>query len=92
MLVRLDLPLSIAERHDPFEEYIQRAHNPGYVGNSRRTTSRDSVTYYLSKRAKLIDCLKDVYFVSVTYDIWNGNAKEDYLSVVIHYANVDWDL
>jgi hypothetical protein len=24
-----------------------------------------------------------------TSDIWSGNAKEDYLSVVVHYVNPD---
>jgi hypothetical protein len=30
--------------------------------------------------------------VVVTSDIWSGNAKEDYLSVVGHYINADWQL
>ena len=28
----------------------------------------------------------------LTYDIWSGNAKEDYFSVVAHYKNSDWQL
>ena len=28
----------------------------------------------------------------LTSDIWSGNAKEDYLSVVAHYINPDWQL
>jgi hypothetical protein len=27
--------------------------------------------------------------VSLTSDIWSGNAKEDYISVVAHYVSVD---
>jgi hypothetical protein len=30
--------------------------------------------------------------ISLTLDIWSGNAKEDYLSVVAHYVNPDWQL
>jgi hypothetical protein len=30
--------------------------------------------------------------VSLTSDIWSGNAKEDYISVVAHYVNADWEL
>jgi hypothetical protein len=30
--------------------------------------------------------------VALTSDIWSGNAKEDYISVVAHYVNVDWEL
>ena len=28
----------------------------------------------------------------MTSDIWSGNAKEDYLSVVVHYVNSAWEL
>jgi hypothetical protein len=28
----------------------------------------------------------------VTLNIWPGNAKEDYLSVVVHYVNIAWEL
>jgi hypothetical protein len=30
--------------------------------------------------------------VSLTSDIWSGNAKEDYISVVAHYVSKDWEL
>jgi hypothetical protein len=30
--------------------------------------------------------------VALTSDIWSGNAKEDYISVVAHYVNTDWEL
>jgi hypothetical protein len=29
--------------------------------------------------------------VALTSDIWSGNA-EDYISVVAHYVNADWEL
>jgi len=30
--------------------------------------------------------------VALTSDIWSGNAKEDYISVVAHYVSADWEL
>ena len=30
--------------------------------------------------------------VALTLDIWSSNAKEDYISVVAHYVNADWEL
>jgi hypothetical protein len=30
--------------------------------------------------------------VALTSDIWSGNTKEDYISVVAHYMNADWVL
>jgi hypothetical protein len=41
----------------------------------------------------LINLLKsNVSCVALTSDIWYGNAKEDYISVVAHYVNADWVL
>jgi hypothetical protein len=55
------------------------------------TTMRDMVKYFTDKKAKLVDTLtsSDVNCVCLTFDIWSGNAKEDYLSVVAHYINLD---
>jgi len=30
--------------------------------------------------------------MSITSDIWSGNAKEDYISIVAHYVSADWEL
>ena len=30
--------------------------------------------------------------VALTLDIWSGNAKEDYISVVAHFVSADWEL
>jgi hypothetical protein len=46
----------------------------------------------MSRRDQLIEPFKSVSSISLTSDIWSGNAKEDYLSVVAHYVNVDWQL
>ena len=30
--------------------------------------------------------------VALTSDIWSGNAKKDYISVVAHFVSADWEL
>ena len=30
--------------------------------------------------------------IALTSDIWSGNAKEDYISVVAHFVSADWEL
>jgi hypothetical protein len=91
LIARLDLPLSFGES-DAFEEYIKVAHNPQFVSMSRQTTSRDLVKYFSDRRSELMESLKSVSFVALTSDIWSGNAKEDYLSVVAHFVSFDWQL
>jgi hypothetical protein len=36
--------------------------------------------------------LQSVSSIAITSDIWSGNAKEDYLSVVAHYVSKYWAL
>ena len=91
LIARLDLPLEFGYEKT-FEEYIHRAHNPRFVSVSRQTTTRDLEKYFLDRRYSLIECLKSVNSVCLTSDIWSGNAKEDYLIVVIHYVSADWEL
>lgn len=41
----------------------------------------------------LVDTFKtEVSSIVVTSNIWSGNAKEDYLSVVVHFVNDLWEL
>ena len=76
-----------------FERYIKHAHNPRFTIVCRQTTTRDFVKFYNQSRTSLIDVLKSsVSCVALTSDIWSGNAKEDYISVVAHYVNADWVL
>jgi hypothetical protein len=92
LIARLDLPVCFGETN-AFEEYIKIAHNPRFASVSRQTTTRDIVKYYADCRAKLIATLGDgVSSVTLTSDIWSGNAKQDYLSVVDHFVNFDWQL
>ena len=52
------------------------------------------VNFFTDCKAKLVENLSSsaVNCVCLTSDIWSGNAKEDYLSVVVHYINSDWQL
>jgi hypothetical protein len=87
----LDLTLGFGAE-EAFAEYITRAHNPRFSRVSRQTTTRDLEKYFLERRTSLIESLRSVSSVCITSDIWSGNAKEDYLSVVCHFVSADWEL
>ncbi|WVZ62230.1 hypothetical protein U9M48_011997 [Paspalum notatum var. saurae] len=89
LIARLDLPLTFAES-PAFEEYIQLAHNPKFKSVSRQTTTRDLGKYFNDRRSSVHDSLQSASSIAITSDIWSGNAKEDYLSVVAHYVSKDW--
>jgi hypothetical protein len=93
LLARLDLFLILGET-EAWEEYIKTAHNPRYKTVSRQTTTRDLLKYFIDKCDNLIESFKSnaITYVVVTFGIWSGNVKEDYLSVVGHYINADWQL
>ena len=56
--------------------------------------SLETVKFFTDHKAKLVETLSSstVNCMCLTSDIWSGNAKEDYLSVVAHYINSDWQL
>jgi hypothetical protein len=91
LIARLDLPLNFAES-PAFEEYIRLSHNPVFKKVSRQTTCRDFVKFFNDRRKIVVECLQSVSSIAITSDIWSGNAKEDYLSVVAHYVSKDWVL
>jgi hypothetical protein len=92
-LSRVDVAISIGESA-AFEEYIKNAHNPKFSAVSTQTTTRDLAKMFSDRKNKLIEVLSSdaVNCVCLTSDIWSGKAKEDYLSVVAHYINPDWQL
>jgi hypothetical protein len=91
LVARLDL--SLCFRASPeFEEYIRITHNPRFERVSRTTTTSDIDTYFLTKVDEVKSLLSDASCVCLTSDIWSGNAKEDYLSVVVHFVTADWEL
>jgi hypothetical protein len=86
LIAREDLPVCFGESA-AFEEYIKLAHNPRFVLVSRETTTRDFVKYFKECYSKLLESLKSISFVALTSDIWSGNAKEDYLSMLTLTGN-----
>jgi hypothetical protein len=51
------------------------------------------VKLYNDRVVKMIETFKNsISFVALTSDIWNGKAKEDYLFVVAHFVNSNWEL
>ncbi|KAG2540813.1 hypothetical protein PVAP13_9NG583414 [Panicum virgatum] len=92
LIARLDLPLGIGETQ-AWEEYIVRAHNPRFVKVSRQTTTRDLAKLCTECRDLLKNyVLSAATSIALTSDIWSSNAKEDYIYVVAHYVNADWEL
>jgi hypothetical protein len=92
LIARLDLLLGIGETQ-AWEDYIKRAHNPLFEKVSRQTTTRDVGKLFVVQHAMLMNYVfPATSSVYLTYDIWSGNAKEDYISVVAHYVCADWEL
>jgi hypothetical protein len=48
--------------------------------------------YFKERHARIAKKLKYVTSVALTSGIWSGNAKLDYISVVAHFVNSDWQL
>ena len=92
MIACNDLPLSFGES-PAFVEYIQTTQNPNFRPVSRQTTSRDMRKVCKKNLAKIkenfVDC---TYSVALTSDIWNGRARQDYISVVAHFVDETWQL
>jgi hypothetical protein len=92
LIARLDLPLGIGATQ-AWIDYITRAHNPLYKPVCRQTTTRDLAKLFDEQRDMIMKTLLPAASsVSLTSDIWAGNAKEDYISVVCHYVSKDWEL
>ncbi|BAH93922.1 Os07g0469700 [Oryza sativa Japonica Group] len=92
LIARQDLPLNFGES-PAFENYIKNSHNPRFQAVSRQTTTRDLKNVYDKGYESLKELFSTCTFsVSVTSDIWSSRAKEDYLSVVIHFIDDDWQM
>ena len=92
MITRLDLPLGIGESQ-AWEDYIVLAHNPRFAKVSRQTTTKNLGKLFTERRDKLKNfMLPAASSIALTSNIWSGNAKEDYISVIAHYVNANWEL
>ena len=87
-----DLSLGFGESA-AFVKYIRTAHTPTYKAVSRQTTTRDMKKIAKEGLAAIKEELgSSTFSVSITSDIWNGLAKQDYITVVAHYVSSSWDL
>jgi hypothetical protein len=87
-----DLPLGFGSS-PAFVEYIKKFHTPTFTAVSRQTTSRDLKKMCKESLKQIKDDFTTCTFsVSLTSDIWSGRAKQDYISVVAHYVNEDWEI
>ena len=60
---------------------------------SRQSTTRDLGKLFSEHRDILKkSVLPAASAVALTSDIWSGNAKENYISIVAHFVNADWEL
>jgi hypothetical protein len=59
---------------------------------SRTTITSVIDAYFLTKVDEVKSLLSDASYVCFTSNIWSGNAKKDYLSVVVHFVTADWKL
>jgi hypothetical protein len=91
LVARLDLPLGFGPSPE-FEEYIRIAHNPKFERVTMTTTTSDIVAYFLTKVDEVKSLLPNASSIYLTSDICSGNAKEDYLIVVVHFVTADWEL
>jgi hypothetical protein len=90
-LARLDLPLGLGASLE-FEEHIRITHNPRFEYVSRTTTTSDIDAYFLGKVDEVKSPSSEASCVCLISDIWSGNAKKDYLSVVMHFVTTNWEL
>jgi hypothetical protein len=93
LLSRVDLSISFGECA-AFEDYIVNAHNPKFQAVSTQTMTRDLAKMFSDRKSKLVGVLSSdaINYVCLTSNIWSGKTKEDYLSVVAHYINPDWQI
>jgi hypothetical protein len=57
---------------------------------SNNTTTRDLAKLFNERRKILKNhVLAGASSVALTSDIWSGNAKEDYITVVAHFVSAD---
>ena len=66
---------------------------PGINIISRKTLRSDIMRNFLEDKDTLRACFMSARFnVALTSDIWSGNAKMDYMSVVVHNIDQSWNL
>ena len=66
---------------------------PGIQIISRSTLRRDVLKYFLEEKEKMKAILSSGTFsVALTSDIWTGKSRMDFMSVVVHNIDEQWNL
>ena len=60
---------------------------------SRGTIRSDILALFSKKKLELQDEFRrGTFSIALTLDVWSGRSKQDYISVVAHYVDGDWNL
>ena len=60
---------------------------------SRGTIRSDILALFSKKKLELQDEFRrGTFSIALTSDVWSGRSKQDYISVVAHYVDGDWNL
>ena len=88
LIAATNLPINFGEN-----SFLWRSYYPQSKKVSRTTTRSDIIAYNNKVRIALIFEIGSCnFFILLTFDIWNGGAHEDYLSVVAYYLDSKWIL
>ena len=92
LIASTDLPISFGE-NTFYEEHIQRSFCPQFKAVTRKTIRSDIISYYSKKRTALISYMNtNTFCIALTSDIWAARSNQDYISVVSHYLDPQWQL
>jgi hypothetical protein len=66
--------------------------NNSYESIGRKTIKNECMKVYESEKDLLKKTLRDVESISLTTDLWTSNQNVQYMSLVAHYIDVNWEL
>ena len=91
-LVTTDLqPLSIVE-NTAFRELLTEM-DPSYEIVSKKRLSQQLLPEkYNAEKAKLMQEVEEVEYISITVDCWTSQQTETYMTVTAHFVNTHWKL
>ena len=65
---------------------------PTYQSLTRHSIRVDILKFFHKKRQELQNKFREIFSVALTSDVWSGRAKHDYISIVAHYIDGDWNI
>jgi hypothetical protein len=66
--------------------------NNSYESIGRKTIKNECMKVYESEKDLLKKTLRDAESISLTTDLWTSNQNVQYMSLVAHYIDVNWEL